>query len=102
MLHDSPLHVQQHQRLSAKATGEPPLMLAAAVGCALQDALAAAWGDHEQQQQEEEECAATAGDRQAVTVAAATAAAAGAAARRRQRAVLQLPATTANIERALP
>jgi xanthine dehydrogenase molybdopterin-binding subunit B len=46
MLHDSPLHVPRLQQLSAKGTGEPPLMLAAAVACALQDAVTAAWADH--------------------------------------------------------
>ena len=59
LLHDSPLHVP---KLSAKATGEPPMLLSAAVLCALQDAVDAAWREHtttqqdqQQQQQEAEE-----------------------------------------------
>jgi len=87
MLHDSPLHVQQHHQLSAKASGEPPLMLAAAVACALQDALAAAWRDHEQQQQQQQQC------REIASAAIAS---------RQQRPVLRLPATTAYIKAALP
>jgi xanthine dehydrogenase molybdopterin-binding subunit B len=54
MLCDSPLHVPKLQQLSAKGTGEPPLMLAAAVACALQDAVAAAWANlgHESAEQQ--------------------------------------------------
>jgi xanthine dehydrogenase molybdopterin-binding subunit B len=71
MLRDSPLHVPKLQQLGAKGTGEPPLMLAAAVACAVQDAVAAAWADYPQQRPE-------------------------------QLPVLDLPATTASIKRALP
>jgi hypothetical protein len=53
MLRDSPCHVPQRKQLSAKATGEPPLMMAAAVACALQDAVHAAWRQHDQQQQQQ-------------------------------------------------
>jgi xanthine dehydrogenase molybdopterin-binding subunit B len=53
MLQDSPLHVPKLQQLSAKGTGEPPLMLAAAVACAVQDAVAAAWEEHGQQRLEQ-------------------------------------------------
>lgn len=52
MLRDSPCHVPQRQQLSAKATGEPPLMMAAAVACALQDAVHAAWMQYEQQRKQ--------------------------------------------------
>jgi len=59
LLRDSPLHVP---KLSAKATGEPPMLLSAAVLCALQDAVGAAWrttttaqqDQHQHQQQETE------------------------------------------------
>jgi xanthine dehydrogenase molybdopterin-binding subunit B len=78
MLRDSPVHIPQRQQLSAKATGEPPLMMAAAVACALQDAVHAAWRQYSQQQRG-----------QAVVGAAGWP-------------VLELPATTANILKALP
>lgn len=79
MLRDSPCHVPQRKHLSAKATGEPPFMLAAAAACALQDAVHAAWREYEQRQQE--------GGKGGGTEAWP---------------VLQLPATTANILQALP
>ncbi|WIA12062.1 hypothetical protein OEZ85_012139 [Tetradesmus obliquus] len=53
MLRDSPLHVPKLQQLGAKGTGEPPLMLAAAVACALQDAVAAAWADRGEERPEQ-------------------------------------------------
>jgi xanthine dehydrogenase molybdopterin-binding subunit B len=46
LLRGAPLHVAKLPQLSAKATGEPPFMLAAAVACALQDAIGAAWAEH--------------------------------------------------------
>lgn len=81
MLRDSPVHVPQRQQLSAKATGEPPLMMAAAVACALQDAVHAAWRQYEQRQAVQQGQAVQGPDSWPV---------------------LELPATTANIQRALP
>ncbi len=46
LLRGAPQHVAKLPQLSAKATGEPPFMLAAAVACALQDAVAAVWAEH--------------------------------------------------------
>lgn len=80
MLRDSPCHVPQRQQLSAKATGEPPLMMAAAVACALQDAVHAAWRQYEQRLQQQGQAVQGPGSWP----------------------VLELPATTANIQRALP
>lgn len=81
MLRDSPLHVARLQLLSAKATGEPPFMMAAAVVCALQDAIAAAWADHQQEQNAQQN---------------------GVGNGLQLLPVLHLPATTANIKAALP
>lgn len=84
MLHESPIHVPVKRQLSAKATGEPPMLMAAAVACALQDAVAAAWSDYEQRHQQAE-----VGGRSAKVV-------------KQRPSRLQLPGTTVNLLKMLP
>eukprot|EP00878_Enallax_costatus_P021902 GHUV01023213.1.p1 GENE.GHUV01023213.1~~GHUV01023213.1.p1 ORF type:complete len:286 (+),score=77.25 GHUV01023213.1:187-1044(+) len=55
MLKDSPMHMPTRKQLSAKATGEPPMLMSAAVACALQDAITAAWADHQARQQPQQQ-----------------------------------------------
>jgi hypothetical protein len=95
MLRDSPCHVPQRKQLSAKATGEPPLMMAAAVACALQDAVHAAWRQHDQQQQQQQQ--QHLGQQQQEEGKEG-----GAVSGPGSWPVLQLPATTPHILQALP
>lgn len=103
LLKDSPLHVPRHKQLSAKAVGEPPMQMSAAVACALQDAIAAAWEDHNKQSKRILVSDVHAGTIPVVDKSGGeTDGGVEAFKQRQQRPVLQLPATTANIKRALP
>eukprot|EP00879_Flechtneria_rotunda_P005310 GHRR01005597.1.p1 GENE.GHRR01005597.1~~GHRR01005597.1.p1 ORF type:complete len:688 (+),score=262.80 GHRR01005597.1:308-2065(+) len=108
MLRESPLHVSKFKQLSAKATGEPPLMLAAAVVCALQDAVAAAWIGYSAQtsRQQTERKGGSDGALNGRPVGCGTAGEGRVIGRPlaglEVLPVLQLPATAANLKKVLP
>lgn len=110
MLKDSPMHMPRRKQLSAKATGEPPMLMSAAVACALRDALSAAWADHKaqrnlQQQQHHQEQQQTTGrcDKASGAVQCDDSNRQTAGLQREVlQEVLELPATTVNVKRALP